>query len=196
MKKILLFAALLGFSSVAFSQVLPSVQFGIKGGANLSHFSTNNTLSSENTAGYFVGFYTRVGAGGIHAQPELYLAGKNADLENTETGAINKVRFTSIDVPILLGTKIGAAGVGVRLNTGPVVSFILDKSQSAGDATSSIVKGDFKDQNFAWQFGLGLDVGKLGADLRYELGLTDVGKAGYQDTKISMFTLGLAYRLF
>jgi hypothetical protein len=196
MKKILLFTALLGLSSVAFSQVLPSVQFGVKGGANLSHFSTNNTLSSENTAGYYVGFYTRVGAAGIHLQPELYLAGKNADMKSTTGNAINQVRFTSIDVPILLGTKIGAAGVGVRLNTGPVVSFILDKSQSAGDATSSIVKGDFKDQNFAWQFGLGLDVGKLGADLRYELGLTDVGRADYKDTKISMFTLGLAYRIF
>lgn len=196
MKKILLFAVLLGIGTTAFSQVLPNVQFGIKGGANLSKFSTSNTFSSDNTAGYYAGFFTRIGVAGIHAQPELYIAGKNANLKNDATGIDNEIRFTSIDVPILLGTKIGAAGVGVRLNTGPVVSFVLDKNQSAGDATGNISRGDFKDQNFAWQFGLGFDVGKLGADLRYELGLTDVGKAGYQDTKISLFTLGLAYRLF
>lgn len=196
MKKIFLFAVLLGISSTAFSQLLPSVQFGLKGGANLSNFSTNNTFSSENTAGYFVGFYSRLGAGGIHAQPEIYLAGKNANLKSSTTNESNDIRFTSIDVPILLGTKIGAAGVGVRLNTGPVVSFILDKTQSASQATGSVFRGDFKDQNFAWQFGLGLDVGKLGADLRYELGLTDVAKEGYEDSKMSLFTLGLSYRLF
>lgn len=196
MKKILLFAALIGISSAAFSQVLPSVQVGLRGGANLSNFSTNNTFSSENTAGYFVGLYSRFGAGGIHAQPEIYVAGKNTDLKSTDGTEINEVRFTSIDVPVLIGTKIGAAGVGVRLQTGPMVSFILDQSQSVNQATSKIFKGNFKDQNFAWQFGLGLDVGKLGADLRYELGLSDLAKEGYQDSKLSLFTLGLSYRLF
>lgn len=197
MKKILLsFAVLVGISSAAFSQVLPSVQVGLRGGANLSNFSTNNTFSSENTAGYFIGLYSRFGAGGIHAQPEIYVAGKNADLKSADGTETNKVRFTSIDVPILIGTKIGAAGVGVRLQTGPMVSFVLDQSQSVNQATSKIFKGNFKDQNFAWQFGLGLDVGKLGADLRYELGLSDVAKEGYQDSKMSLFTLGLSYRLF
>ena len=196
MNKILLFAALIGISSAAFSQVLPSVQVGLRGGANLSNFSTNNTFSSENTAGYFVGLYSRFGAGGIHAQPEIYVAGKNTDLKSTDGTEINEVRFTSIDVPVLIGTKIGAAGVGVRLQTGPMVSFILDQSQSVNQATSKIFKGNFKDQNFAWQFGLGLDVGKLGADLRYELGLSDLAKEGYQDSKLSLFTLGLSYRLF
>ncbi len=196
MKKLLLFAVLLGFSSAASSQILPSVQLGIRGGANLSNFSTNNTFSSENTAGYFIGLYSRFGAGGIHAQPEIYVAGKNADLKSVDGSETNDVRFTSIDVPVLIGTKIGAAGVGVRLQTGPMVSFILDQSQSANQATSKIFKGNFKDQNFAWQFGLGLDVGKLGADLRYELGLTDLAKEGYQGSKLSLFTLGLSYRLF
>jgi len=197
MKKILLsFAALIGISAAAFSQVLPSVQVGLRGGANLSNFSTNNTFSSENTAGYFIGLYSRFGAGGIHAQPEIYVAGKNADLKSADGTEVNEVRFTSIDVPILIGTKIGAAGVGVRLQTGPMVSFVLDKSQSVNQATSKIFKGNFKDQNFAWQFGLGLDIGKLGADLRYELGLSDVAKDGYQDSKMSLYTLGLSYRLF
>jgi hypothetical protein len=197
MKKILLsFAALIGISAAAFSQVLPSVQVGLRGGANLSNFSTNNTFSSENTAGYFIGLYSRFGAGGIHAQPEIYVAGKNADLKSADGTEVNEVRFTSIDVPILIGTKIGAAGVGVRLQTGPMVSFVLDKSQSVDQATSKIFKGNFKDQNFAWQFGLGLDIGKLGADLRYELGLSDVAKDGYQDSKMSLYTLGLSYRLF
>jgi len=196
MKRILLSAMMLFCSVAAFSQVLPSFQFGIKGGANLSKFSTDNVFDSDNRAGYYAGFYARVGAVGLHFQPELYLAGKSTTLVSSASGVENKVKFTSVDVPLLIGTKIGAAGVGLRLNTGPVASFIVDKKQSFGQATTNIFNGSFKDQAFAWQFGAGLDVGKLGVDLRYEAGLTKLGKDGYDDSRLSVFTLGLALKLF
>lgn len=195
MKKIILSALFLSLNLAAFSQVLPSFQLGLKAGANLSKLSTDNTFSSENRAGYYAGLWTRIGAAGIHLQPELYLTGKNTTLEDG-SGQENKVKFTSLDVPILVGTKIGAAGVGLRLNTGPVVSFVLSDDQSFGDAAGSVFKGDFKGQNFAWQFGAGLDIGNIGLDLRYETGLSKIGKDGYDETKLSLFTFGLAYRLF
>lgn len=195
MKKINLLIALLFASTMAFSQALPSFQFGLKGGLNLSKFSTENTFSSDNQAGYYAGIWTRIGAAGIHLQPELYLSGKNTTLVSS-AGDENKVKFTSLDVPVLIGTKIGAAGIGVRLNTGPVVSFILNEDQSFGNAASNIFNGRFKDQAFAWQFGAGLDVKKLNFDLRYELGLTDINKGGYGETKLNLFTLGIGYRLF
>jgi hypothetical protein len=195
MKKIILSALFISFNLAAFSQVLPSFQFGLKAGANLSKLSTENTFSSDNKAGYYAGLWARIGAAGIHLQPELYLSGKNTTLK-AASGEENKVNFTSLDVPVLVGTKIGAAGVGIRLNTGPVVSFVLSDDQSFGNAASNIFNGDFKGQNFAWQFGAGLDVGKLGLDLRYEAGLSKIGKDGYEDTKLSLFTFGLAYRLF
>lgn len=195
MKKINLFIALLFCSTMAFSQVLPSFQFGLKGGLNLSKFNTENTFSSDNQAGYYAGIWTRIGAAGIHLQPELYLSGKNTTLVSS-AGEENKVKFTSLDVPVLIGTKIGAAGIGVRLNTGPVVSFILNEDQSFGNAASNIFNGRFKDQAFAWQFGAGLDIKKLNFDLRYELGLTDINKGGYGETKLNLFTLGIGYRLF
>jgi hypothetical protein len=195
MKKLILSALFLCFSVIAFGQVLPSFQFGIKGGTNLSKLTTDNTLGSDNRSGYYAGVWARLGAAGIHFQPELYLAGKNTTLTNA-AGLENKVRFTSVDVPLLVGTKIGAAGVGLRLNTGPVVSFILDDKQSFGDAAGSVFQGNFKNQAIAWQFGAGFDFGKLGLDLRYEAGLSKIGKSGYNDTKLNLFTLGLALRLF
>lgn len=196
MKKILLSAFFLCFSAVAFSQILPTFQFGLKGGANLSKLSTQNTFGSDNSAGYYAGVWARIGAAGIHFQPELYLSGKNSSLINNTTGDKNDVKFTSLDVPLLIGTKIGAAGVGIRLNTGPVVSFILNDKQSFGNAAGNVFKGDFKNQSVAWQFGTGLDIGKLGIDLRYEAGLSKIGKDGYSDTKLNLFTLGLALRIF
>ncbi|MES2455263.1 MAG: porin family protein [Bacteroidota bacterium] len=195
MKKIFLIVLFAGFNLAAFSQVLPSFQLGIKAGTNLSKLSTENTFSSDNRAGYYAGLWARIGAAGIHLQPELYLSGKNTTLVNKD-GNENKIKFTSLDVPILLGTKFGAAGIGLRLNTGPVVSFVLDDEQSAGDALNSTFNGDFKGQNFAWQFGAGFDFRSLGIDLRYEAGLSKIGKDDYQGQKLRLFTLGLAYKLF
>lgn len=196
MKKITLSLLLLCASFFAFSQVVPSFQLGLKGGMNLSKFNTSNTFSSDNRAGYYVGVWTRIGAAGLHLQPELYLSGKNATLSN-DAGQENKVNFTSLDIPVLVGTKFGAAGVGLRLNTGPVVSFMLNEEQSFSDAASAAFNGKFKDQTFAWQFGAGLDLGSLGVDLRYELGLSKVNSTGYSSsTKLNLFTLGLAYKLF
>ncbi len=194
MKRSSLVTLLIFCAFFAFGQVTPSFQLGIKGGFNLSKFSTENTFASDNKAGYYAGLWTRVGAAGIHLQPELYLSGKNTTLKNS-SGLENKVNFTSLDVPVLIGTKIGAAGIGLRLNTGPVASFILSEEQSFNDAASSVFNGNFKDQAFAWQFGTGLDVGKLTVDLRYEMGLSKLNSAGYPDTKLNMFTFGLGIKL-
>lgn len=195
MKKITL-VLLLSLSSVfAFAQLMPKFSFGLKGGMNLSKFNTTNTFSSDNQAGYFAGVWARFGAAGIHVQPELYFTGKNATLVSS-SGAENKVKFTSMDVPILVGTKIGAAGIGLRLNTGPVISFILDEEQNFGEAAASAFNGKFKDQTYAWQFGAGLDISKISFDLRYENGLSKINAEGYPTTKLNLFTLGLAYKLF
>lgn len=199
MKRIILSALFICFGATAFSQVLPSFQFGLKAGTNLSKLSTNNTFSSDNSAGYYAGIWARIGAAGIHFQPELYLSGKNTTLTSNDAATIgqeNKVKFTSLDVPLLIGTKIGAAGIGVRFNTGPVISFILDDKQSFGTAAGNVFKGDFKHQAVAWQFGTGVDIGKLGIDLRYEAGLSKMGKSGYDDAKLNLFTLGLALKVF
>ncbi|MEJ5960663.1 porin family protein [Pedobacter immunditicola] len=193
MKKILLSAFLMFFSTVAFSQLLPSFQFGVKGGANLSKFSTENTFGSDNRAGYYAGIWTRIGAAGLHLQPEVYLSGKNTTFTD-DNNIENDIKFTSLDVPVLIGTKLGAAGVGLRLNTGPVFSFILDDEQKFGEAVGNVSRFDFKGQNIAWQFGAGLDVGNLGIDLRYETGLSKVNEN--PDVKLKLFTLGLAWKLF
>jgi len=194
MKKILLSALFMLSGALAYGQLLPNFQFGVKAGANLTKFQTENTFSSDNRAGYFGGVWARLGAAGIHLQPELYLTGKNTTL--VANGLENEVKFTSLDVPILVGTKIGAAGVGLRLNTGPVFSFILDDEQKFGQAAGQVFDGDFKGQNMAWQFGAGLDLGSLGIDLRYEKGLSKVNKSNYEETKLNLFTLGLSYRIF
>ncbi len=179
----------------ASAQILPSFQLGLKAGANFSKFNSENTFSSDSRTGLYGGLWARIGAAGIYFQPEVYLSGKRADLVSDATGEVNKVRFTSLDVPLLVGTKFGAAGVGLRLNTGPMFSLILDENQSFGQAAGNVFKADFKNQAIAWQFGAGLDIRKLSIDARYELGLSKINKAGYPGTKLNLFTIGLGYRI-
>jgi len=196
MKLLTLTAAFLFVGCFAQAQVLPSFQFGIKAGANLSRFDSEHTFSSDNRAGYYAGVWARLASAGIFFQPELYISGKQADLVSDATGQVNKVRFTSLDVPLLVGTKFGAAGVGLRLNTGPMFSLILDENQSFGEAAGNVFTADFKDQALSWQFGVGLDVKKLSFDARYVLGISKINNSGYPPTRLNLFTIGLGYRLF
>lgn len=195
MKKIVL--SLLIITSVIFtaqSQILPNVQFGLKGGLNLASVSSSasNTFASNNQAGYLGGVWARFGALGFNFQPEVYITKKSTDI--TANGVETKANFTSIDVPLLLGAKIGALGIGGRFYTGPVVSFAINKNQNIAGASQALYAMQYKDQNYAWQFGAGLDIKALSFDLRYEAGLTSQAYAG-TTTKLNLFSLTVAYRL-
>ncbi|MDB5156570.1 MAG: hypothetical protein JWR50_1277 [Mucilaginibacter sp.] len=196
MKKIILtlaiFTAAFSFTS---AQVLPSFQFGAKAGLNLSSISSSAsaTLSSSNQAGYLAGFWARFGALGFNFQPEMYITSKNVDVKSSD-GSEGKQKFTSIDVPLLFGGKVGAFGIGGRFYTGPVASFAINRDQTFTGAAGNALRLNYKDQNFAWQFGAGLDVKTISVDLRYEAGLTKQDYGSGQ-TRINLFNLSLAYRL-
>jgi hypothetical protein len=196
MKKIILtlaiFTAAFSFTS---AQVLPSFQFGAKAGLNLSSISSSAsaTLSSSNQAGYLAGFWARFGALGFNFQPEMYITSKNVDVKSSD-GSEGKQKFTSIDVPLLFGGKVGAFGIGGRFYTGPVASFAINRDQTFTGAAGNALRLNYKDQNFAWQVGAGLDIKKISVDLRYEAGLTKQDYGNGQ-TKINLFNLSLAYRL-
>jgi len=195
MKKNLTLIIFLFIAKLTSAQVLPSFEFGVKGGINLSRFSHTATFSTANQAGYLGGIWMRVGGLGFNFQPELYLTSKDVDIQNGNT--TNEARFTSIDVPLLLGTKVGAFGFGGRFYTGPLFSFAVNKDQSIGSDLGNIVHLNYKDQNIAWQFGLGVDVKKFSADLRYEFGLSEQSYNNNNDqTRVSLFNITIGYRLF
>jgi hypothetical protein len=195
MKKSNLIFAFLFSTAVASAQVIPNFDFGIKAGTNLTKFASQQSLESSNRAGYLVGIWARAGALGLHIQPELYYTVKKTDVKD-QSGQTLSVDFTSVDVPILIGTKIGLAGIGGRLNTGPVISFVTSDEQSFSGAVSNASKFNYKDQATAWQFGAGLDIKKISFDLRYEHGLTKISRAGYEDTKLRLFNFSVGYKLF
>jgi len=199
MKKALLSICIL-ISTVTFAsaQLLPTFQAGIKGGLNFSQLKTDGDwLSSSSRAGYQAGIWARIGGAGIHFQPELYLTGKSTEATFTEDGGNIKadVTFTSLDLPLLIGTRIGLGPIAARIQAGPVVSFVVDKG--IGNALKEVSDfKNYKNQAIAITGGVGVDIMKFRADLRYEHGLSDLSKDGSESQKISLWTIGVGYRLF
>ncbi len=181
---------------MASAQVIPNFALGVKGGLNYSTFPSNGIFNNNNRAGYLAGFWARVGGLGLNFQPELYLTGKNIKV-SADNEPENKAKFTSIDVPLLVGGKIGAFGLGGRFYGGPVFSFTVNKNQSVSEAASNATNLRYKDANYGIQVGAGLDISSLSVDLRYEGGLNKIAYGNDNShTRISLFSLALAYKLF
>ena len=202
MKKIILISCLLLTTSIAAIAQLPSFTFGIKGGVNYSKLKTQDDLTDENSiAGYQVGIFTRLGGVGLYLQPELYLGSKGNDFVRVNTGsnsvaASGKVRFTTLDVPVLLGTKIGPSKLNLRFMVGPVISFVVNEKTTFDSAYENIQDFDnYKNQNWAFQAGTGVDFGNLTVDLRYEAGLNNISKSTEYNQKQNLFHLSLGLKL-
>lgn len=197
MKNITLSLILCCFVLTGHSQTPPTnFKFGVKGGTNFSKLSLNSTLNIERKMGYYAGLWARIGGRGTHLQTELSLNGKNSALISASKHK-NEVKFTTLDLPVLLGTKIGIGAVDFRINTGPVFALLLSKEQNFEETAPIIYRSKFKDSALAWQFGLGLDFGKFSIDGRHEVGLSDISSAnGYPPTRLNLYTVGLGFAIF
>jgi len=198
MKKFFIIAFLLTTTFMgANAQLLPSLQFGVKAGLNFSSLKSDNDrfLAASTRTGYQAGVWARIGGAGVHFQPELYVTGKSSEAKLVEGNEEGKVSFTSLDLPLLLGTRIGLGPAGLRIVAGPVVSFVVDKNiaQSLQQVTNF---GDYKNQAWAVTGGLGLDISSFRVDLRYEHGLSELSKNDNAPQKLNLWTVGVGYRLF
>lgn len=163
-------------SSLAFSQL----GLGIKGAFTMSSLSTDfSDYENAAKAGYQFGAFVRIGDK-LHLQPEAYFTAKTGQIEYVSGTVKQDFTFNTIDVPVLVGyTLIDPPGFNVRVQAGPVASFVTNKkiSVTSGgieeDATDEDLAA-FKDMNWGLQFGAGVDVLFLTVDVRYELGLNNM----------------------
>src|SRR5690554_4848841 len=118
-KRILALMITMGAIFSTQAQLLPSFDLGIKGGMNFTSLKSDGTyFNSDTKAGFLAGVWGRVGVLGIHVQPELYYTTKNSTLK--AEGIEEDVKFSTVDLPILLGTKFGLGGIGGRIQAGPL----------------------------------------------------------------------------
>ncbi len=178
MKKIIFILLTVTISTGAFAQL----SFGLKGGVSSNNFAMENPLTITSTSqvldaaqeaswGFHGGAFVRVSMLGFLIQPEvLFSTAENnimvEDVSGLET--LQSQQFNRIDVPLMLGIKLGPA----RLMAGPAASVMISSTSDlltdAGDL--------YKQATFGYQAGIGLDLfGKLTLDARYEGGLNNFG---------------------
>ncbi|WP_207421780.1 porin family protein [Desertivirga brevis] len=197
MKKHLL-AAITLLISLSASAQLPKINFGVKGGVNVSKLQAD-WAKEDNRLGYQAGVWARIGAVGFYVQPEAYLGSKGGELRANENdnnvSGDAKIKFTTLDVPILVGNKIGVDKLNFRYMAGPIFSFLLSKDTRSNFETAVNFR-DYKNQTIGAQAGVGVDLGNVTVDLRYEKGLTNINKSGQYDQKQNLWHISLGYKLF
>ncbi|MFC5285325.1 porin family protein [Pedobacter alpinus] len=189
---------LLAVCFVMISTVVTFAQFnlGLKAGLNYTTIKAqNNEFDESGVLGYQVGAWSRFG-NKFYLQPELYVGTKGSDLQFQSAGNNVEVKqkFTVLDVPLLLGTKIGSEKFNFRIMAGPSFQFNLDDDDTA---FNQAINPDFyKYKSFITnaQIGAGIDFGDLSIDARYETGLQDINKNDGQ--KQSLLHLSVGFKLF
>lgn len=171
MKKTLIILMLL-----ASTGLVAQSSFGVKGGLNFSdngkiEFSdldqVGETIQNQDTdrkVGYHFGVYYRLELPlGFFIRPELLYTETKSSIKYNNLSSDYDV--SKLDLPILAGVKI----------FGPLNVFV-------GPSLQYILKNDFEnleikdvENNFTVgaQFGLGVQLGSLGVDVRYERALTE-----------------------
>ena len=193
MKKYLVSLAILVASSL---NAKAQFTLGVKGGLNISQINTDN-LTQSSVAGYQVGAWARIGKG-FYVQPELYLSGKGGKFDfvtSNTTKESGTLRFTTLDVPVLVGESFGTSHLNIRVMAGPMYSYILNSSDnfSANIKNAYADFGNYNNSTLGYQAGVGVDLGMISVDARYEGGLTKINeKYGQRE---NLFHLSLGFKI-
>lgn len=193
MKKYVLSAMILIAVSIS---AKAQVSFGVKTGINFSKIVADNLNESTKT-GYQAGVFARLGSS-WYLQPEVYVAssGGNFSAVTTASNYTGDVKFTSLNVPLLLGKQFGSSSLNFRVMAGPIYSYLIDKHEnfSANFSGAYADFGNYKNSTLGYQAGAGVDVGPITADLRYEGGLTKVNSNYGQ--RQSIWALSVGFKFF
>lgn len=194
------------------------IYVGVRGGANFSQLRTddlqisrpgtsvkdffNNNANSR--TGYVAGIYARIGRK-FFIQPEVLFSTKGGKIDILKAGSTSPVNvdvsFTQIDIPVLLGFKLGP----LRLNAGPMASLNIAQGSALGDAlkvyTSQNLNKTIEQATFGYQAGVGLDIGSFNFDVRYEGGLSNISRLNLPNnaqfnSKVNLWQLSVGYVLF
>ncbi|MCB0372725.1 MAG: PorT family protein [Muricauda sp.] len=182
MKKTLLVAVFALFGATAFAQ--SGSGFGIKAG--LSYNKNGDLISSvgdggqdiiegaEGKAGYHFGFWGKLDFPKIYLRPELVYSKTKSSYD--VNGDSQDYDISKLDMPVLLGYKI----IGpLHIFAGPAFQYTLNND--LGDLVVEDVKNDF---TVGLNAGVGVNLGKLGLDVRYERGFSE-NEAEFIDNNIT-----------
>ena len=184
------------------------LQFGLKGGVNYNSDSfesvSNDVLNGAKTkTGIHTGLWVRAKLPiiGFYIRPEVVYTELNNSVNYESPFSAPKTtdfKFRKIDVPVLIGKKF--LGIG-NVFAGPSFQYILSSDFELNDlrevSTESFSLGI--------QLGAGIELGRLGIDLRWERGLSKTETVFVDNTifdsnfnfdkRVSQIIFGISYKL-
>jgi hypothetical protein len=173
MKKTLLTAVFAMLCMAAFSQA--GSGFGIKGGLNYSangdYFESAGEAARhpDRNIGYHIGLFGKLG-NRFYFRPELIYTKTQSDYNG------DKLDINKLDMPLLVGAKV----IGpVHVFAGPAFQYLLDTDFDG--ISINRVESDF---TVGLNIGAGVNLGKVGLDLRYERGFSE-NEARFINTNIT-----------
>jgi len=192
---------LIVFSVFLFGIIITSnaqIGWGIKGGLNynsngsLINESENIIVNPDSNAGYHFGVFVTT-KGKIYIRPELVFTHTKSKYE--ANGLNSDFKMDKIDAPILVGLKI----IGpLNIFIGPSFQYIINTDLE--DIDLADVDKDFTVGGIV---GVGVQVGKLGVDLRYERGFSSneaefigIGDSGRIDTRPKQLIVSVSYKFY
>ncbi|WP_268035461.1 porin family protein [Algoriphagus sp. PAP.12] len=199
MKKLSLIILALCLSIPVFSQN----GIGIKAGLSSSKldFKNENFVPADAQTGYHVGLFGRFGAAGFFVQPELLFTQTKGEFAYVPGGVSGgsapedyKATFNRLDVPVMVGFRLLKV---VRLMAGPIAS--VNINSKLDEAPDTVGDADFSGATFGYQAGLGVDIGNLSIEGKYEGGLSKLTEnVGSYDTdnRMNQWVLSLGFRIF
>lgn len=194
MKKTLFIALFSLVGITAFAQSGPGfgIKAGLNYGANGDYFESTEQAyeNPDRNLGYHVGFFGKIGDK-IYFRPELVYTRMKSSYEDSDFS------MSKLDAPLLVGVKV----IGpLNVFAGPALQYILDTDFDG--ITIGDVENDF---TVGLNIGAGINLGKLGIDLRYERGFSEnetqqlsangVNIGGRVDTRPDQLILGLSLKL-
>lgn len=205
MKKII-FGCFLLFLVTQQSQA--QLQFGVKAGINYNSDSfesvSDDVLNGAKTkTGIHTGVWLRAKLPviGFYIRPELMYTELNNSVNYDSDFAVPRntnFKFRKIDVPVLIGKKF--LGIG-NVFAGPSFQYILSSDFELNDLK------EVSTENFSLgiQLGGGVELGRLGLDIRWERGLSKTETVFVDNTindtnfnfdkRVSQIIFGISYRL-
>lgn len=166
-----------------FAQDGNTIQFGVKGGINLSNLYTSDASRSDMIAGFNLGVFDKLPVtSSLAIQPEFYVTTKGASVtyNNLFVDGTAKFNLTYIEVPLLCVVSVTHL---LNVQFGPYIAYLVDgKVKNVANVTlynfeQNINVNDYNRIDAGAVFGAGLDVGNITMGARYNLGLTKVGKS-------------------
>jgi hypothetical protein len=185
---------------VLFSWSLQAQDFSIgpKVGISQANVVVNGDGFSTGDAkfGYHLGAFVRMGGHSIFVQPELLFTNTGGTVVKSGQGVSEtySASFNRLDIPLMFGFKLAKV---FRVQAGPVASVLMN--YKIEDSVDAVVDADYSSATVGYQAGIGLDVGNVILDFKYESSLSKLSKgvAGFEtDTRQNQLILSAGFRLF